>query len=175
MKRRVVKLGGSLLNIDQLDVKLIAWLAVNDDMQNIIVVGGGKKVDGVRELHAAKILSDEDAHKIACATMRINALLVASKITGTTCYDDIQQLDVAASSTVTFDSFTWIMQQENVPASWDFTSDSIAARLASELDADELVLIKSRMGSIDEPGFVDECFATESKSVKSIRVCTLNE
>lgn len=172
MKRRVVKVGGSLLEVQGLGESLAKWLKQNADMQNVIVVGGGKAADLVRANNES--LTDEHAHRLALKAMSVTANLISCVINDRPACDDFSVLK-AASEDVVFDSSEWILTQPNVPASWDFTSDSIAARLATELDADELVLIKSRMGSIDEPGFVDGSFTEESKSIKSVRVCTLNE
>jgi len=174
MKRRVVKVGGSLLAVGELGSKLSTWFAANFDMQNIIVVGGGEFVDLVRMKQQTQSLSDEQSHQLACRSMSLTARIVASLVDAEF-HERYEQLADSESAVVVFDSCEWILQQENVPASWDFTSDSIAARLACSLDADELVLIKSRMGLVDEPDFVDACFSAESKSVKSVRVCTLSE
>lgn len=171
MKRRVVKVGGSLFSLSSLGDRLIQWLESNADMQNILVIGGGRVADLVRE--NCERLSDEDSHLLACGAMRLTAKLVSHMINQKSPCEKFEQLQHLTDQNIVFDSHDWILAQPNVPASWDFTSDSIAARLATVLDVDELVLIKSRMGKLDEPDFVDACFTKESRSVKSIRVCTL--
>lgn len=173
MKRRVVKLGGSLFELSSISELLARWLDSNSDMQNILIVGGGRVADLVRENSEA--LSNEKSHEIACGAMRFTAKLISHIVNQCDPCKDLTELNGVLEPNIVFDSYDWILAQPNVPASWDFTSDSIAARLAASIDADELVLIKSRMGDIDEPGFVDACFAEESKSVKSIQVCTLSE
>ena len=173
MKRRVVKFGGSLFPQEDVGAKFRFWLDSNSDMQNIIVVGGGKLADSVREMDL--LLNDVQAHEMACLSMSINAFVLGTcLIEGDLC-DEIQRLNELKEPTVVFDPVPWILGCPEVPASWDFTSDSIAAKLAAEINADELVLIKSRMGELNEPGFVDACFAEQSSSVKSIRVSTLDE
>lgn len=173
MKRRVVKVGGSLFELSRMGELLTRWLESNSDMQNILVVGGGRVANLVRE--NSETLSNERSHEIACLAMRFTAKLVSHIVNQCDPCRDYAELLGVLEPVIVFDSYDWILAQPNVPASWDFTSDSIAARLATEIDADELVLIKSRMGEIDELPFVDACFAEESKSVKSIRVCTLKE
>ncbi len=172
MKRRVVKVGGSLLSGPNFMPRLKAWLASNSNMQNILVIGGGDMADAVRRMH--ELLNDEKSHEFACRAMSLNARALACSIVAIEFSTHIDQLKKTDNSTVIFDSLEWILGCSSVPATWDFTSDSIAAKLATTIDADELVLIKSRMGALDEPGFVDVCFADESQSVKSIRVSTLD-
>ena len=173
MKRGVVKVGGSLFSLDRMGDKLVHWLEANNDMQNILVVGGGCVADLVRQ--NSDRLSDEASHMLACGAMRMTANLVSHVIGQKFPCSKIDELQSLALQNFVFDSHDWILAQTNVPRSWDFTSDSIAARLATVLKVDELVLLKSRMGELDEPGFVDACFATESRSLKSVRVCTLFE
>ena len=173
MKRRVVKVGGSLFSLDRMGDKLVHWLEANNDMQNILVVGGGCVADLVRQ--NSDRLSDEASHMLACGAMRMTANLVSHVIGQKFPCSKIDELQSLALQNFVFDSHDWILAQTDVPRNWDFTSDSIAARLATVLKVDELVLLKSRMGELDEPGFVDACFATESRSLKSVRVCTLFE
>ena len=175
MKRRVVKVGGSLLAIPELGAKLCGWLSRNAEMQSILVVGGGEVVDVIRRLEESQNLTDQQSHELACRALSLTAKVVACSVAEAEFCDRIETLRESTSAIVIFDSSTWILGKDDVPATWEFTSDSIAARLACELDAEELVLMKSRMGSVEEPGFVDACFADESKPAKSIRVCTLNE
>jgi len=175
MKRRVVKLGGSLLELRELAAKLKFWLHENGNMQNVIVVGGGDIANVIRRLDRTHGFLSQQSHELACKSMRLTASIVSYLIGEADLCRDEDELENSRTPTVIFDSSEWILQQPNVPVSWDFTSDSIAARLATVLNAEELVLIKSRMGYVNEAGFVDGCFAEESKSVKSIRVCTLSE
>ena len=171
MKRRVVKVGGSLFSLSRMGDKLIQWLEANAEMQNILIVGGGRVADMVRE--SCDHLSDEASHMLACGAMRMTANLVSHIIDQKFPCRKLDELQQLTDQNIVFDSHDWILAQPDVPASWDFTSDSIAARLATVLKVEELVLIKSRMGELDEPEFVDACFAKESRSLKSIRVCTL--
>jgi hypothetical protein len=84
-----------------------------------------------------------------------------------------------------FDPEKWLQDEEPVtpgcvlPAEWTVTSDSIAARLAQCLDADELVLIKSSLPEDDAmvyaaaEGYVDSFFVTVASSIRVIRCVDL--
>jgi aspartokinase-like uncharacterized kinase len=144
-------------------------------MQNVLVVGGGELADVIRRLDSTIKLSPKTSHRLALQTMSINSSVIAECISNCVLTDCIERIRDASKPVVIFDSCTWIARLNDVPASWDFTSDSVAARLAVELSAKELVLIKSRLGELNEPGFVDSCFAKESQSLPNVRVCTLSE
>jgi hypothetical protein len=67
-----------------------------------------------------------------------------------------------------------------LPASWNVTTDSIAARAAVLLRADELVLLKSTLPSrkiplreLSDTGYLDSHFPVCAKSVAYIRVVNL--
>jgi aspartokinase-like uncharacterized kinase len=65
-----------------------------------------------------------------------------------------------------------------LPHSWDVTSDSIAARVAAELQA-ELVLLKSTPPPSDDlpaaaaSGYVDPYFPTAAAGLQSVRFVNL--
>ncbi|MDX1962327.1 MAG: hypothetical protein SFX18_04195 [Pirellulales bacterium] len=73
-----------------------------------------------------------------------------------------------------------------LPATWDVTSDSIAAWAARELAAEELVLLKSCLPDVDiatenvypliaESGYVDRYFPVLAKNLPSVRFVDLGE
>jgi aspartokinase-like uncharacterized kinase len=72
-----------------------------------------------------------------------------------------------------------VRSPEPLPASWDVTSDSIAARLAQLISADELVLLKSTLptGSTcaawSTEEFVDRFFPQAAASLRRVRVVNL--
>jgi hypothetical protein len=67
-----------------------------------------------------------------------------------------------------------------LPRTWDVTSDSIAARLAALLDADELVLVKSCLptgeltpGVVAQRGYTDRYFPRAVAGVRVVRCVNL--
>jgi len=99
--------------------------------------------------------------------MQLNASLVASWFPDWPWVDDFQGLKAIDSpNRVIFAPKKWLGRLEDpLPESWDVTSDSIAARLAHDLNADELVLFKSADPppnptgpSIVTAGYVDSYF-----------------
>jgi aspartokinase-like uncharacterized kinase len=80
----VVKIGGSLLTTAAFPLRFRAWLdekqAARHDTHFVVVVGGGKWVDAIRELDAHSPLGEERAHWICIALMDVTAGLVGAML-----------------------------------------------------------------------------------------------
>ena len=148
---RIVKVGGSLLDWPQLGGALRKWLELAPPATNVLIGGGGKFAAAVRAADVQHTLGGPRAHWLAIDTMSITAQLVAHLV-DVEPVTDYRVLEVQHSEprTIVFDPAPFLRQIEpelpgtTLPASWDVTSDSIAARLAIVLAADELVLLKSQ-------------------------------
>ena len=75
--RRMIKVGGSLLDWPQLGPQLRAWLAACSGDDNLLVAGGGPAADWVREAQRQHALSDQAAHWLAIRAMQLSAGLLA--------------------------------------------------------------------------------------------------
>jgi aspartokinase-like uncharacterized kinase len=136
----VVKLGGSLAHSEI----LAPWLHALARTDAAIVPGGGPFADQVRKAQARWRFEDRTAHDMAILAMRQYGLMLASLgglRTGTS--PDEMAADVRKGLAT-----IWLPLPENlgaagVPASWDITSDSLAAWLARQLGATHLLLVKS--------------------------------
>ena len=140
----VVKIGGSVAG----SPALTAWLRVLSpcrDPRIVIVPGGGPFADAVRKAQRVSGFGDGPAHRMAMLAMEQYGLMLSGLAPG---------LHPASSKT----AIRAIHRQGGVPvwlptrmaaaskdirASWEVTSDSLAAWLAGALDADRLVLVKS--------------------------------
>lgn len=142
----VVKLGGSLCN----DARLATWLDMLVDCgkgQVVIVPGGGPYADAVRIQQQRWQFSDEFAHRMALLAMDqfalqlkgMNPLLVVAPTRA-----------AIASAWSNNHVALWlpsamVSSAAEIAATWDITSDSLAAWLARTLQAERLVLVKSCM------------------------------
>jgi 5-(aminomethyl)-3-furanmethanol phosphate kinase len=140
----VVKLGGSLSR----DTALKDWLSMLAKPRAskvVIVPGGGPFADGVREAQARWSFDDQSAHKMALLAMEQYAHLLSALEPRLALADNPIALTSARVS-------VWLpskmaLAAPEIPATWDVTSDSLAAWLAIKLGARRLILVKSLASS----------------------------
>ena len=151
----VVKVGGSLLATAGFPQRLRTWLGnrmdAHRDTHFVILAGGGKWVDAIRELHARSPLEDERAHWICVDIMDVTAGLLGAMLPELGAIENYAELNrrVREPGVTLLKPSEFVARIEptragtRLPADWSVTGDSIAARLAIVLGADELVLVKS--------------------------------
>jgi aspartokinase-like uncharacterized kinase len=177
----VAKVGGSLLDSVQTRGRLESWLTSRASVKIIFVVGGGKRVDRVRDWERRHSLKTSESHWHAIEMMQLNALRVASWFPSWVWMDDFWDLASGGpAQRIIFAPKHWLTTLDDpLPESWDVTSDSIAARLALDLEADELILLKSAdpppgatMQNLADVGYVDRFFPQVIKN-RSVRLVNL--
>jgi len=189
LPQRVVKVGGSLLDLPQLDVALCAWLERQAPARTVLVAGGGVWVEAVRAAQQRHHFPDEDAHWLSVRAMTVTARLLARVVRATLCATSLAEsaARLAGERLVVLDPEAFLREEEchlpgpRLPACWDTTSDSIAARLAAALGACELVLLKSRLptattryGTAQE-GYVDGFFPRAARPLATVRCVDLRD
>jgi aspartokinase-like uncharacterized kinase len=146
----VVKLGGSLSHSESL-IKCLNSLEQNYAPNAIVIVpGGGAFADQVRLAQQRWQFDDNTAHRMAILAMQQMALLIKGlKRCFTIAYSvtDIEK-QLSRQKIVIWSPDIVELDRAGIAASWDITSDSLAAWLASALSAKELILVKS--ASIDK-------------------------
>jgi aspartokinase-like uncharacterized kinase len=175
---RVIKLGGSLLDLPDLAGQLKAWLARQPLARNLIVTGGGRFVDELRRLDRLHHPSQESCHWLAIRAMSLTANLLHALAPDWPIITRLDGLAGAPGRTAILDPWDFLHAEESspvgqpLPHSWDVTSDSIAARVARRIDAVELVLLKSSLPpqpcdrrQAAELGCVDPYFPQESHNL----------
>ena len=188
---RIFKLGGSLLDLDDLAPTLRRWLSSQPTGLNVLVTGGGRWADLIREFDARHGIGDEAAHFLCVDVMSLTARLLASLLGQAMLISRLEELlddhaPDAAQRPVIFDVKHFIRHEEPrqpgtpLPHGWHVTSDSIAARLAQVTKARELVLLKSmaapQPATVDgavSSGFVDRYFSIAAGPVPAIRCVDL--
>jgi aspartokinase-like uncharacterized kinase len=167
---RVIKLGGSLLDWPQLPVRLHRWLAGQPSAANVLIVGGGPIVEGLRTIDRAQRLSAAAAHWLAIDAMSLTARVLVELLPGAALIETLRDVEVAKSDQLFVLDVAPLLRAEQgshtaLPESWDVTSDSIAAHVAHRLQAAELVLLKSTAAPdaasaevLSAAGYVDAYF-----------------
>jgi aspartokinase-like uncharacterized kinase len=168
----VYKIGGSLYDLPELPLVLRHVLAQRPESSPLLVAGGGRAADLVREWDSVHELGHDSAHALALEAMDLGASLLARFLPEARLVRSEQQARMAvgdhALSILCAGCFIKAAEAEGQPAlehSWRVTSDSIAAWTANVLGAAELVLLKSiptpcdlSVASAAEAGLVDKYF-----------------
>jgi aspartokinase-like uncharacterized kinase len=143
----VVKLGGGLLAHEaHFEAALAAIGAAARTRRLLIVPGGGPFADAVREADRRLHLSDDAAHWMAVLAMDQSAHVVASRLAGGVLVADRSEIAAALSRSTgeipVLAPYRWLRDADPLPHSWTVTSDSIAAWIAGQVGARQLVLVK---------------------------------
>lgn len=139
----VVKLGGSLLAEPEL-ARWLETLTRHGDGKVVIVPGGGVFADAVRESQKRSGCDDATAHRMAVMAMDQYGVMMAG----------LNPVLVTAESELEIAERGWqhrgivwlpskmVCADEAIPNNWQVTSDSLAAWLATKLNAENLILVK---------------------------------
>jgi aspartokinase-like uncharacterized kinase len=143
----VVKLGGSLSQSDTL-IKCLDSLERNYSGKAVVIVpGGGAFADQVRLAQRHWRFDDTIAHEMAILAMQQMALLIKGLKTHFPIAHSAAaiQKQLLLQKCVIWSPAIVELERAAIPASWEITSDSLAAWLARTLSADELILVKSAL------------------------------
>jgi aspartokinase-like uncharacterized kinase len=163
----IIKLGGSLSRSDAL---VNCLNAVEKDYQGravVIVPGGGAFADQVRLAQQHWQFDDTTAHHMALLAMQQMALMFKGLKPDFAIADTVAAIhdQLNRKKTVIWSPDIIELDNAGIEASWDITSDSLAAWLAKTLSATELILIKSAAIDADlslqqlaEQNIVDKAF-----------------
>lgn len=186
---RVIKLGGSLLDLPDLPRRFNAYrqfLANQGEQRLLLIVGGGVAADAVRHYNKLHDLGDHDGHWLAIRAMAFNAHCVARILGG--CDIVTSPADCLsvwqAGKVAVVDPLFWLQAMEKkglvIPHRWSFTSDSIAATIAVNLRASVLTLLKSTLpqqpvsiAQASALGLVDDDFPAACRGAASVELVNL--
>ncbi|TWT66428.1 amino acid kinase family protein [Allorhodopirellula solitaria] len=190
---RVIKIGGSLLTLPHLKEQFRAWCQDNPHPLTWVIVGGGEMVDAVRRIDQAKRLPEAFAHWLSIDLLQHTARLAHEILDDVVLCETLDEVEQAAvkSTAANARPVTAIVQvgvffwrgagNMGLPASWDVTSDALAAAFARMRGAEELVLMKScgppcdasQFDQLAACGYVDPCFAGLAGEIERVRFVDL--
>ncbi len=141
----IIKLGGSLSRTDHL-VNCLNAVEKNVLGRAVVIVpGGGAFADQVRLAQQHWQFDDSTAHHMALLAMQQMALLFKGLKPDFAIADTLSAIldHLNGQKIVIWSPDINELDDAGIPASWDITSDSLAAWLAKRLSASELILVKS--------------------------------
>lgn len=175
----VIKLGGSLIE----GASLAGWLEAIKDLggRAVVVAGGGPFADAVRNTQKTHSFSDDAAHHMALLAMEQFALMLADLEPALVPFTTPEEADeiLSAAGVPIWLPTPMVLDAPDIPASWDITSDSLAAWLAGVLGARDLILVKSvdTANLSDDPeqwaasGLVDKAFPKFTAAADCTPIC----
>ncbi len=162
---RVIKLGGSLLSDPYCLKQCLQTIEQKAGDKVVIVPGGGVFADQVRQQQQKWQFDDLTAHQMAIMAMKQTAMLLHSIKPEFKLLDRLSALQVSAAVSI-WSPDLYELNSASIAASWDVTSDSLAAWLANQLTAKELILVKSaalaeqqNIVQMQQQGLLDKAFA----------------
>jgi dihydroneopterin aldolase len=140
----VLKIGGSLLESDEA-AHLMRAVAASSPQRLVIVPGGGQFADEVRAAQKRYGLSEPTAHHMALLAMEMVGAVLVDFAPGFALAETVEEFAAAwqRNQTPIWAPARMVLASPEIPASWDVTSDSLAAWLAGHISATRLVLVKS--------------------------------
>lgn len=207
LTRRVVKVGGSLLTRPQLGNQLHGWLAQQPVAENLVIVGGGEAVDAMRRLQQLHRLDEAAMHWRCVRMLRASFEVLAELIDAAEIADSPENDSPRSTGDATWSmidspkAFAELRRQRPRPrhclvavetfftprvnggaaCSFDTTTDAIAAVLARQVEASEVVLLKScavpegTLRRLSQAGIVDPEFPRLAAGIGDLRVERLPE
>ncbi len=151
----VLKIGGSLSRGSGLDLLCREIAGLRERFRLLIVPGGGRFADEVRQAYARFKLDETTAHRMALLAMDQYGCLLGDLISGSLVTDDLScAMDAAESGNAAIllpSALVW--REDPLPHSWQVTSDTIAAWIARTAHCRRLVLLKDVDGVLrrEEP------------------------
>lgn len=162
----VLKLGGSLLSRPEL-TGFLHLVSQKGQGHVVVVPGGGVFAEQVRLTQRQWQYSDNTGHYMALLAMQQMALLFQGVCPDLQVVNEVKSIaNKMHRQVVIWSPLAAELDDAGIPASWDITSDTLAAWLAMQLSIDQLILVKSvelqtnsNINQLSDAGIIDKAFA----------------
>ncbi|KXB00172.1 hypothetical protein AKJ47_02600 [candidate division MSBL1 archaeon SCGC-AAA261G05] len=156
--RIVIKVGGSFQKAPSaLRSVCMTIEEISKKHRLLIVPGGGKFADLIRDIQTKLGLSDRVAHQMAILGMDIYGLALSEFLKDFALVDDLKNRE---GENQIFLPYRTLKDSNELEPSWKVTSDTIAAWTCSKTDFEKLILIK-RVDGIHIQGKLRKSISTE--------------
>ena len=170
-KIAIFKIGGKILeDIENLSstISQLEQLYKEGIIHKIIVIpGGGSFANFIRKVYNELKFTEEVAHWMGIISMNYNGLELNKKFPNIELIENFDKLKDNRRIFCVFLPYEFIKEKDNLPHSWDITSDSISLFIAKELELKECYLIKDVDGILSNKfQVIKELSTTEFKDMK---------
>ncbi|MCK4286070.1 MAG: hypothetical protein KAX18_07695 [Candidatus Lokiarchaeota archaeon] len=167
----IFKIGGKILeNFEDLNstISQLTKIFKNGQIQKIILIpGGGSLANFIRKVYSELKFTEELGHWMGVISMNYNGIELGKKFSDLNTIEDINRLRKLDKVICIFLPYQFLKESDNLPHSWDVTSDSITLFLAKELEIPHCVLIKDIDGIVNKENHVmKELTTSEYKKMK---------
>ena len=175
----VYKVGGSLFDMPDLFIHLKELLR-DQSTRPLIVAGGGGAADVVREWDRIHGLGESRSHRLAILSLSLGTAFLADGLGGRVVSDRDEASAAWAAKQIPVLDVAKFLEREALegatllPASWEVTSDSIAAWVAERWPA-RLALVKSASSGRARDPYVDPYFAQASVNLDQVEWINLRD
>jgi aspartokinase-like uncharacterized kinase len=147
----VIKIGGSLAQNPKALRTLCQKLSILAKEHSIVIVpGGGQFADCVRGTYKQFMLSETSTHYMAILGMDQYGWMLADLISNSQIAENLKSVNNAGAGLVVFLPSNLMRADEELPKSWEVTSDSIAVYIAEKLGTKNVLLLKDVEGIFTE-------------------------
>lgn len=147
------KIGGKILDdFDNLSstISQLAQLFKEGFLKRIILIpGGGSFANFIRKAYSELKFTEEIAHWMGIISMNYNGLELNKKFPNLSVIESIEILKEKQKVFCVFLPYEFLKENDDLPYSWDVTSDSISLFIAKKLGLNECYLIKDVDGILD--------------------------
>ena len=140
----VIKVGGSLAETpEELRALCVELCQIAKEYAFVVVPGGGRFADAVREFDKKYALPPVVSHRMAILAMDQYGLVLSHLIPESCCLNGFKEVKSIreAKKVPVFLPSKLMFRDNSLEASWDVTSDSIAVYIAHRLHAERVILV----------------------------------
>ncbi len=171
MNIAVFKIGGKILDNSKNLINTIAQLTqlFEDKIVKklILIPGGGLLANFVRSLYREFKFNDDLAHWIAIYSMDYNGIELKRKFPHLKLFDNYEKLEQENRGMFIFLPYKYLKKNNELPHTWDVTSDSISLYFTKKLNSKNCFLIKDIEGILDsDHNVIKEISSVEFRQFK---------
>ncbi len=152
-KSVLFKIGGGILenhtNLSSVISQLEQLYNTNKIQKIVLIPGGGTPVNFIRKLYSELNFTEDIAHWMSIFSMNYNGIELSKQFLHIKPVESSRKLKKESKTFCLFLPFQFLKKRDELPHSWEVTSDSIALYLTKRLGINTCILIKEVDGILN--------------------------